>query len=82
MGLRVNEKKTKHMVVQRGGAPDKSPLQAGEHTYGTVSSFKYLGAVFTEDGTSAAEVMAKKRSGMRAYGALRCIMRSKKSYIP
>jgi hypothetical protein len=70
MGLMVNEKKTKYMIVsatQKGRQIQN--WQVGDKVFGRVSSFRYLGNVINEEGRISECVKDRIQTGNRAYAA-------------
>ncbi len=54
-GMIMNQKKTKLLVVN-GDEQDRLPIQLGEVTIHNAQSYVYLGAVVTEDGSTASSI--------------------------
>jgi sorting nexin-29 len=84
MGLMVNEKKTKYMIVsvtQKGRQTQN--WKVGDKVFETVSSFKYLGSVINEEGRISECVKDRIQTGNRAYAANHRMLKSKiiKTYV-
>jgi hypothetical protein len=78
MGLIVNEKKTKYMIVsatQKGRQIQN--WKVGDKVFGRVSSFKYLGNVINKDGKICECVKDRIQVGNRAYAAKHRMLKSK-----
>jgi hypothetical protein len=78
MGLIVNEKKTKYMIVsatQKGRQTQN--WKVGDKVFERVSSFKYLGNVINKDGKISECVKDRIQVGHRAYAANHHMLKSK-----
>ena len=78
MGLRVNEKKTKYMIISIAQKRRQIPnLKVGDKEFETVSSFKYLGNVIDKEGRISKCVKDRTQAVNRAYAANYCMLKSK-----
>jgi len=78
IGLIVNEKKTKYMIVS--ATPKGRQTQnwkVGDKVFERVSSFKYLGNVIHEEGRISERVKGRIQEGNRAYAANHHMLKSK-----
>jgi hypothetical protein len=78
MGLIVNEKKTKYMIVsaiQKGRKTQN--LKVGGKVFERVSSFKYLGNVINKEGRISEYVKDRIQVGNRAHAANNHMLKSK-----
>jgi len=78
MGLIVNEKKTKYMIVST--TPKGRQTQnwkVGDKVFERVSSFKYLGNVINKEGRISECVKDRIQVGKRAYAANHHMLKSK-----
>jgi hypothetical protein len=78
MGLIMNEKKTKYMIVyaiQRGSQTQN--WKAGDKVFERVSSFKYLGNIINEDGKISECIKDRIQAGNRTYAANHHMLKSK-----
>jgi hypothetical protein len=78
MGLIVNEKKTKYLIVsatQKGCQTQNWKL--GDKIFERVSSFKYFGNVINKEGRISECVKDRKQVGNRAYAANHHMLKSK-----
>jgi hypothetical protein len=78
MGLMVNEKKTKYMIVaatQKGRQTQN--WKVGDKVFERVSSFKYIGNVINEEGRISICVRDRIQVGNKAYAANRHVLNSK-----
>ena len=78
MGLIVNEKKTKYMIVsatQKGRQTQN--WRAGDKVFERVPSFKYLGNVIYKEGRLSECVKDRIQEGNRAYAANHHVLKSK-----
>jgi hypothetical protein len=74
MGLRINETKTKFMVVTMSPTNTKC-LKAGNNTIEKICEFKYVGTLITSNNLSN-EIHHKLRLTNRCYLGLRKQLRS------
>ncbi|RLU18885.1 hypothetical protein DMN91_009243 [Ooceraea biroi] len=74
-GLKVNEEKTKVMMVSRKPIQSRKHIVAG-HTFEVVDNFKYLGAMITRTADEKTEVGCRMAVANRAYFALSKLIRS------
>jgi len=78
MGLMVNAKKTKYIIVsatQKGRQTQN--WKAGDKVFERVSSFKYLGNVIHKEKRISECVKDRIQEGNRAYAANRYMLKSK-----
>jgi len=78
MGLIVNEKKTKYMIVsatQKGRQTQN--WKVGNKVFEGVSNFKYHGNVINKEGRISEYVKDRKQVGNRAYAANHHMLKSK-----
>ena len=78
MGLIVNEKKTKYVIVsasQKGRQTQN--WKVGDKVFESVSSFKYLGSVIHKEGRISECVKDRIQKGNRAHAANRHMLKSK-----
>ena len=78
MGLIVNEKKTKYMIVsatQKGRQTQN--WKVGDKVFERVSSFKYLGNVIHKEGRISECVKDRTQVGNRAYAGNHHMLKSK-----
>jgi exonuclease III/ribosomal protein S28E/S33 len=81
MGLRVNEDKTKFLMVaasERTRSMVGSHLVINEKRFEVVNEFVYLGSLVTSDFSTTVEVRRRILSGLRAYFSLKNLLASKK----
>ncbi|KAL4119689.1 hypothetical protein QTP88_012478 [Uroleucon formosanum] len=76
IGLKINETKTKYMIVSRQNHRSVS-LKANEYTFERVGNFKYLGADINEDANSHKEVKRRLIAANRCYYGLLPLFKSK-----
>ncbi|RLU25142.1 hypothetical protein DMN91_003234 [Ooceraea biroi] len=74
-GLKVNEEKTKVMMVIRKPIQSRKHIVAG-HTFEVVDNFKYLEAMITRTADEKTEVGCRMAAANRAYFALSKLIRS------
>jgi Reverse transcriptase (RNA-dependent DNA polymerase) len=78
MGLRVNEEKTKYMVLSRNPRNRvRQNVYLADYNIENVKQFKYLGAIIKNDNSFSEELKARISSGNRSYFALAGLFRSK-----
>ena len=77
MGLIVNEKKTKYMIVSAAQKGRQTQKLNVEDIYETVSSFKYLGNVIDNEGRFSECLKDRMQTGNRAYIANYYMLKSK-----
>jgi hypothetical protein len=78
MGLIVNEKKTKCMIVcatQKGRQTQN--WKVGDKVFERASSFKYLGSVINKERSISECVQDRAQVGNRTYAANRHMLKSK-----
>jgi len=76
IGLKINETKTKYMIVSRQNHRTDS-LKVNDHTFERVRNFKYLGADINEDANSHEEVKRRLIAAIRCYYGLIPLFKSK-----
>ena len=78
MGLILNEKKTKYMIVSatQKGRQTRN-WKVGDKVFERVSSFKCLGNVIRKEGRISECVKDRKQVGNRAYAANHRMLKSK-----
>uniref|UniRef100_A0A2S2N6G4 Retrovirus-related Pol polyprotein LINE-1 n=2 Tax=Schizaphis graminum TaxID=13262 RepID=A0A2S2N6G4_SCHGA len=76
IGLKINETKTKYMIVSRQNHRSDS-LKVNEYTFERVGNFKYLGADINEDANSHEEVKRRLIAANRCYYGLLPLFKSK-----
>jgi hypothetical protein len=69
MGLMVNEKKTKYMIVSATQRGRQTQNWQVDKVFERVSSFRYLGNVINEEGRVSECVKDRIQTGNRAYAA-------------
>lgn len=62
MGLAMNHKKTRALVISKNGSPPKCMVHVGTNRIEQVGSFNYLGSIITSDGNCRKEI--KRRIGV------------------
>jgi hypothetical protein len=78
MGLLVNEKKTKYMLVSTTQKERQTQnSKVGDKVCERVSSFKYLGNVINEEGRISECVKDRIKTGNKAYAANHHMLKSK-----
>jgi hypothetical protein len=78
MGLMVNEKKTKYVIVAAThNGQQTQNWKVGDKIFERVSSFKYLGNVINEEGRISECVKDRIQAGNRAYAANHHVLKSK-----
>lgn len=76
IGLKINETKTKYMIVSRQNHRTDS-LKVNDHTYERVRNFKYLGADINEDANGHEKVKRRHIVANRCYYGLLLLFKSK-----
>ena len=71
-GMIMNQKKTKLLVVN-GDEQDRLPIQLGEVTIHNAQSYVYLGAVVTEDGSTALLPPSKSMRKIKSIISTSCL---------
>jgi len=69
IGLKINETKTKYMIVSRHNHRSDS-LKVNEYTFERIGNFKYLGVHINEDANSHEEVKKRLIAANRCYYGL------------
>jgi hypothetical protein len=68
VGLEVNVKKTKYMLVsQDQNAGQNQEIKIGKRSFGNVSQFKYLGMTVTKHNLIQEEIKRRLNSGTACY---------------
>ncbi|KAL4085316.1 hypothetical protein QTP88_027175 [Uroleucon formosanum] len=76
IGLKINETKTKYMIISRQNHRSDS-LKINEYTFERVGHFKYLGADINDDANSHEEVKRRLITANRCYYGLLPLFKSK-----
>ncbi|CAG9830616.1 unnamed protein product [Diabrotica balteata] len=75
IGLKINEDKTKHMVVSKQERRRIwQNITINDHNFEVVKEFKYLGATITNDNKLEREVETKIMAGNRSFFAMQHLM--------
>ncbi|VVC44605.1 Reverse transcriptase domain [Cinara cedri] len=79
VGLRVNEEKTKYMVVSRrnGNQVQEEFIEVEEYKFKRVDQFKYLGSIITQDNDIKTEISTRLQSANKCFFGLSKIFRSR-----
>ena len=78
VGLIVNEKKTKYMIISAAQKGQQTHnLNVGDKVFDTVPSFKYLGNVIHNEGRISKCVKDRIQVGNRSYAANYYMLKSK-----
>ncbi|VVC38751.1 Reverse transcriptase domain [Cinara cedri] len=79
VGLRVNEEKTKYMVVSRrnGNQVQEEFIEVEEYKFKRVDQFKYLGSIITQDNDIKTEILMRLQSANKCFFGLSKIFRSR-----
>lgn len=80
IGLRVNEDKTKFLMVSpspRTKAIVGNHLQIGDKKFEVVEEFRYLGAIVNNKGNNSQEISSRIMAGQRAFYGLKRVLTSK-----
>ncbi|CAG9832981.1 unnamed protein product [Diabrotica balteata] len=77
IGLKINEDKTKYMVVSKQERRRiRQNITINDHNFEVVKEFKYLGATITNDNKLEREVETRKMSGNSSFFAMQHMMKS------
>jgi len=78
IGLRINEEKTKYMVVRRqNNARLNQLLRIDQYNFGKVEQFKYLGTILTQNNDTAKEIEARILAGNKCFFGLGKLLRAR-----
>ena len=79
LGLSINEKKTKYMIVTRNYNKwvNSNDIKIGEYKFERITNFKYLGSIVTENNKISQEIKERLKNGNRVFWALNQLMRSR-----
>ncbi|VVC32422.1 Reverse transcriptase domain [Cinara cedri] len=79
VGLRINEEKTKYMVVSRrnGNQVQEEFIEVEEYKFKRVDQFKYLGSIITQDNDIKTEISMRLQSASKCSFGLSKIFRSR-----
>lgn len=76
MGIKINQNKTKYMIISTTKATPSS-IRIGDKEYKGVDSYKYLGAVFTTKYDTLTTIQDRIQAGNRSYFSMRKMIQSK-----
>ena len=71
MGLSLNIKKTKKMLISQKKVPPASAIRIGNKLIKQVHNFKYLGTRISADGKCKAEVTARVMQVKKVFGQVK-----------
>jgi len=82
LGLSINTKKTKCMVVSKRDQPPTCHLKCNNNDIDEVTSFNYLGSLVTSDGRSEKEIRRRIQISKTAFNKMRTIFTDRKLSMP
>lgn len=77
VGLKVNQEKTKYMIVRKDISTPITPhIRINNKEYETVENFKYLGVLINENNQIEPELNARLNSANRSFFSMNNILKS------
>jgi hypothetical protein len=79
-GLQINQKKTKHMTVERKNSLQKNKighLKIKNYKFERVASFKYLGVTLNEDNNNQIDLQERIKNANKTYFMIQKFFKNK-----